>query len=89
MTSAFPQWVSTLTCEVNYFQIESYSWSQCIVAGVGQLNPWPWSNDQWDLKPLLRWGYNRQFRTAYLTVTATITARSDSQTIYFHGESTN
>lgn len=92
MTSAFPQWVSKLTSNFNYLQIESNPWSECLVTGVGQLNPWPWPSNECNLKSLLRWSFNGQFRIACLAITVTITAaaaRAATQTIHFHGELTD
>lgn len=77
---------------MTYFQIESNSWSECTAAGVGQPDPWPWSVDQWKLKPLLRWGFNRQFWITYVSVTVTTAiaaAGAASQTVHFHGELTD
>ena len=92
MTSAFPQWVSKQTSNFNYLQIESNPWSECLVTGVGQLNSWSWPSNEWQLESLLRWSFNGQFRIACLAITVTITAaaaRAATQTIHFHGESTN
>lgn len=89
MTSAFPQWVSKLTSNFNYLQIESNPWSECLVTGVGQLNPWPWPSNECNLKSLLRWSFNGQFRIACLAITVTAAARAATQTIHFHGELTD
>ena len=89
MTSAFPQWVSKLTSYFNFFQIESNPWSECLVTGVGQLNPWSWPSNECNLKSLLRWSFNGQFRIACLAITVTVAARAATQAIHFHGESTD
>jgi hypothetical protein len=76
---------------VTYFQIESNSWSECTAAGVGQPDPWPWSADQWKLKSILKWGFNRQFWITWLSVTVTTAAaaRATTKTVHFHGELTD